>query len=104
MTRGARTIVIDAERCVGCGDCSIICPAKVYVTWKELTSDKQERIRKLSLDERHIRFADPQSNRAAKKAEQLADKVFAYVDVESCVACRQCSDACWKEAVTIIAE
>ena len=36
-----------------------------------------------------------------EKAKQLADKVFAYLDVESCLACRQCSDSCWKAAITV---
>ena len=99
-----RTIVIDPEKCVGCGDCNLICPVKVYTSWKELSEDRQKKIRGLSLEERHIRFADGESGNAAKKAERLADKVFAYIDVESCVACRQCSNACWKEAVTVIVE
>jgi len=99
-----RKIIIDPEKCVACGDCSLICPVKVYTRWRELSGEKRQKISKLSLEERHIRFSDNESDKAAKKAKQLADKVFAYIDVASCLACRQCSDTCWKEAITIIAK
>ena len=101
---GMRTIIIDPEKCAGCGDCSLICPVRVYNGWKELSEDRRKKIRELSLEERHIRFSANESSKAARKAKQLADNVFAYIDVESCLACRQCSDACWKEAITVIAE
>ena len=97
-----RKIVIDPERCVGCGDCILICPVRVYTRWKELSGYKRQETGELSLEERHIRFTDFESDRVAKKAKQLVDKVFAYFDVESCLACRQCSDSCWKEAITVI--
>ena len=99
-----RTIVINPEKCVGCGDCSLICPVKVYTRWRDLSEDRRQKINELSLEERHIRFSDVESDKAAKKAKQLADKIFAYINVESCLACRQCSDTCWKEAITVITE
>lgn len=99
-----RTIVIDPERCVACRDCSLICPVKVYTGWRELSGEKRREISQLSLEERHIRFSGSESDKAAKKANQLADKVFAYIDVASCLACRQCSDTCWKEAITVISK
>ncbi len=97
-----RAIVIDPERCVACGDCSLICPVRVYVMWKGLSKSEHQKMSSLSLEERHIRFTDSESDKVAKKAKQLADKVFACFDVESCLACRQCSDSCWKEAITVI--
>jgi NAD-dependent dihydropyrimidine dehydrogenase PreA subunit len=99
-----RKIVIDPEKCVGCGDCSLICPVKVYARWGELSEEKRKDMNHLSLEERHIRFSNVESDKAVKKAKQLATKVFAYIDVESCLACRQCSDTCWKEAIMVIAE
>ena len=99
-----REIVIDPEKCVGCGDCSLICPVKVYSRWGELNEEKRKDMNQLSLEERHIRFSHVESDKAAKKASQLARKVFAYIDVGSCLACRQCGDTCWKEAITVIAK
>ncbi len=99
-----RKIVIDAEKCVGCGDCSLMCPVKVYNRWKDLGEDSRRRISELSLEERNINFADVQSARAAKKAERLAAKVFAYLDMKSCLGCMQCGDSCWKEAITVITD
>ena len=101
MTWGMRKIVIDPEKCVGCGDCNLICPVEVYTGWKELSEDARRMISKLSIEERHIRFSDVGSGETAGKVKQLAAKVFAYIDVESCLACRQCSDTCWKEAITV---
>jgi NAD-dependent dihydropyrimidine dehydrogenase PreA subunit len=98
-----RKIVIDPGKCVGCGDCSLICPVKVYTRWGELSEEKRRYINKLSLEERHIRYSNVESGKAEKKARQLAASVFAYIDVESCVACRQCSDTCWKEAIMVMA-
>lgn len=97
-----RKIVIDPQKCVGCGDCSLICPVKVYNRWKDLSEDSRQKMSKLSLEERQISFANAQSAKAAKRAERLAAKVFAYIDVKSCLGCMQCSDSCWKEAITVI--
>ena len=96
-------IIIDPERCVGCGDCSLVCPVLVYARWKDLSADRRQEISKLSLEERHISFANVEYARAVKKAAQLAAKVFAYIDVESCLgrSCKQCADYCWKNAMTI---
>ncbi len=98
-----RQIVSGAERCVVCADGSLICPVKVFDRWEDLSEDRRQRISKLSLEERQISFANAQSAKAAKRAEQLAAKVFAYFDLESCLGetCKQCSDSCWKVAITV---
>ncbi len=97
-----RKIVIDTEKCVGCGDCSLICPVSVYTLWRDLSEDEHQRISQLSPEKRHISFTNVKSTRAAKKAKQLAAKIFAYMDVEGCLGdtCRQCIDNCWKGAIT----
>jgi NAD-dependent dihydropyrimidine dehydrogenase PreA subunit len=99
-----RTITIDPEKCVACGDCGLICPVKVYTGWRELSGEKRREISQLSLEERHIRFSGSESDKASQKAKQLAEKVFAYIDVASCLACGQCSNTCWKGAITVIAK
>lgn len=81
----------------------MVCPVLVYARWKDLSEDRRQRISKLSLEERHISFTNVESAKAVKKATQLAAKVFAYIDVESCLgrSCKQCADYCWKNAITM---
>ncbi|MDP2643980.1 MAG: 4Fe-4S binding protein [Desulfobacterales bacterium] len=96
-----REIVIDAQKCVGCGDCSLVCPVKVYTLWKELSEDRRREIIRWSLEKRRVRFSQTQSDQDARKAKQLAARIFAHIDVASCLACGQCSEICFKEAITV---
>lgn len=95
-------IIIDPEKCVGCGDCSLVCPVLVYTRWKDLSEGGRQRISQLSLEERHINFSNVDS-KLTKRATQLAAKVFAYIDVENCLgrSCKHCADYCSKNAITI---
>lgn len=75
--------------------------------WKGIPKAKRVRPSELAVAERSQSFDEVDAGLTKAQAVEEARRclgcgIFARLDMDSCLACKQCSDSCWKDAITVV--